>query len=177
MPRLVLNLLVVWLLTGLWHGADENFVLWGFYYFVLLVFEKLFLKRWLDRAPSIISRAYTLLLVAIGWLIFSFKSEYGGVRGAISYLLGMLGMGGVPLYNGEFIYIFVGNLSLMILLILASTPIPKHIFRRICEKVDCFNILGDAVSLISAAVLVALFLLCIVYISSSEYRPNIYFEF
>lgn len=175
--RLVLNLLVVWLLTGLWHGADRNFVLWGFYYFVLLCLEKLFLKRWLDKAPSVISRVYTLVLVAIGWLVFAYKSELGGVSEAISYLSGMLGMGGIPLANAEFLYIFKGNALLLIILTLGSTPSVKIAWQTLCSLLSRKRTLGFVTQMLAQVVVIALLLLCVAYITASEYRPNIYFEF
>lgn len=175
-PRLVLNLLIVWLLTGFWHGASWNFVIWGLYYFALLVIEKLFLGKWLDKLPSAIGHVYTLFFVVIGWLIFYFKQDLGGAAAFFSYLSGMLGASGLPLINTELAYTLVRNLLLLAILCFAATPYPKELFLLIKEKISgegrrtVFTVAFDLV-------LVAIFTLCIVYISSSDYRPNIYFEF
>ena len=174
--RLVLNLFAVWLLTGLWHGADWNFVLWGTYYFALLVIEKLFLRKWLNRLPSIISHLYTLVLVVIGWAIFYFKQTNGGFHDMRSYLSGMFGMGGLPLINGEFVYTLFRNLIFVILLCLAATPLPKRLFSKIERKMKYKNKI-TVFDVGFNALIVLVFALCIVYISSSDYRPNIYFEF
>ena len=174
--RLVLNLLIVWLLTGLWHGASWNFVLWGFYYFALLVIEKLFLSKWLDRLPSAIAHVYALFFIVIGWLIFYFKPSAGGFDELISYFGGMLGFSGLPFINVEFGYTFVRNFLLFAILCFACTPYPKELFLKIKG-----NLATENKKLIWTVafdvILVLVFLLCIVYISSSEYRPNIYYEF
>ena len=174
--RLVLNLLVVWLLTGFWHGAAWNFVLWGLYYFVLLVAEKLFLKKWLDRMPNVLSHAYSLFFILIGWLIFYFKPDFGGWSAFSSYFLGMFGGLGLPASNLEFSYTLVRNMLLIAALAFAATPYPREAFLRLREK-TADKRSGIALTVVADVALVAIFVLCIVYISSSDYRPNIYFEF
>ena len=174
--RLVLNLLVVWLLTGLWHGAAWNFVLWGFYYFVLLVIEKLFLSKWLEKIPSTISHFYALFFILIGWLIFYFKEDFGGFAAFSSYFTGMFGFSGLPFANMEFGYTLVRNFLIIAILCLASTPYPKQMLLKLKGKITSDN--KNAVFTFALDILlVCLFVLCIVYISSSDYRPNIYFEF
>ena len=174
--RLVLNLLVVWLLTGLWHGAHWNFVLWGLYYFVLLVLEKLFLSKWLKKAPDVVSHFYALFFILIGWLVFYFKQDFGGFSAFSSYFCGMMGLLGLPLANMEFGYTFVRNFLLIFVLCVASTPCPKELFAKAKEKTTR-NQKSEVFALVFDVLLVAIFVLCIVYISSSDYRPNIYFEF
>ena len=174
--RLAINLLVVWLLTGLWHGASWNFVVWGLYYFVLLIIEKFFLSKWLEGLPSIVSRMYALFFVVLGWLIFYFKPSVGGFGELKSYFLGMFGFSKLPFTNGEFEYTFIRNLMFLAILCIACTPLPKKLFLFVNKKLISesqkvvFNLAFDVV-------LVAIFMLCIVYITSNEYRPNIYFEF
>ena len=174
--RLVLNLLVVWLLTGLWHGASWNFVLWGFYYFVLLVAEKLFLSKWLNKLPNVMGHIYALFFVLIGWLIFYFKESLGGFSVFTSYFVGMFGLSGLPFANLEFGYVFVRNFLLFAILCFACTPYPKEIFIRVKEKIKGEN-KKTVFTFAFDILLVVIFALCIVYISSSDYRPNIYFEF
>lgn len=175
-PRLVLNLLIVWFLTGFWHGADWNFVLWGLYYFALLVIEKLFLKKWIDKLPSFISHAYALFFVLIGWLIFYFKQDFGGFGELSSYFLGMFGGLGIPFSNLEFGYTLVRNLVLMAALGFACTPYPKEFLMNLKEKMPN-GAKKTTLMLVCDLALVVIFALCVVYISSSDYRPNIYFEF
>lgn len=174
--RMIFNLFVVWFLTGFWHGASWNFVIWGLYYFVLLVLEKLVLSKLLDKLPSAICHIYTAFFVLVGWLIFYFKPELGGAETIISYLSGMLGLSGLPLCNLEFGYTLVRNLLLMAALGFACTPYPRELLLGIREKHRGKR--GESVITLACDVaLVAIFVLCIVYISSSDYRPNIYFEF
>ena len=133
--RLVLNLLIVWLLTGLWHGASWNFVLWGFYYFVLLVIEKLFLSKWLNKLPSAITHIYALFFIIIGWLIFYFKPSVGGFAALSSYFEGMFGFLGLPFVNAEFGYTFIRNFLLFAILCFACTPYPKELFLKIKSNI------------------------------------------
>ena len=174
--RLVLNLLIVWLLTGLWHGASWNFVLWGLYYFVLLVLEKLFLAKLLDKLPCALSHIYALFFIVIGWLIFYFKSDLGGFEELSLYFGGMLGFSNLPFVNGELGYLLQSNFLFLAVLCIACTPYPKKIFLKIKGRLKkesnrlAFSTLFDIL-------LILVFVLCIAYISSSEYRPNIYYEF
>ena len=174
--RLVINLLTVWLLTGLWHGASWNFVLWGFYYFVLLAIEKLFLLKALDKLPSFVRHVYTMLFVILGWLIFYFKSSLGGLSQMWTYLSGMFGILDIPLANRELCFTLRENVVLLILLCIGATPYPRSLFYKIKERAE--SKIGEQVFFVVGDVLLALaFLICVAYISSSEYRPNIYFEF
>ena len=174
--RVFFNLLVVWLLTGLWHGASWNFVLWGFYYFVLLIFEKFVLRGALEKLPNVAKHLYVMFFVALGWLIFYFKDAAGGIAALWTHFLGMFGARGIPLYNGEFIFTLKENLIFIIFLALASTPYPRELFWKVKNRISGQNEAG-AFALVADTLLACLFVICIAYISSSEYRPNIYFEF
>ena len=168
--RLVLNLLLVWFLTGLWHGASWNFVLWGLYYFVLLVIEKLFLSKWLNKIPAAFCRVYTIFFILLGWLIFYFKQSVGGFAALSSYFCGMFGFLGLPFANAEFLYVFLRNLFFILVLLMACVPYPRELFLKLKSK-------GSKIIYLFDILLVLIFVLCVVYVSSSEYRPNIYFEF
>ena len=174
--RVVLNLLVVWLLTGLWHGASWNFVLWGLYYFVLLVAEKLFLLKLLNKMPSAFAHLYALFFILFGWLIFYFKPSVGGFQELCLYCQGMLGGLELPLANREFGYVIVRSFLFLVVLGLGCTPYPKKLFLRLKEKTNSknkrlvFDIAFDFALLMT-------FVICVAYITSSDYRPNIYFEF
>ena len=106
-PRWMFNLLVVWAATGIWHGASWNFLLWGLYFFVLLMLEKFFLLDWLNKAPALAGHIYTIFLIMISWAIFALEdfSHLG------DYLKVMFGLGGVPLIDGAFGYYLASYLD------------------------------------------------------------------
>jgi alginate O-acetyltransferase complex protein AlgI len=170
------NLFVVWLVTGIWHGASWNFVIWGLYYFAILVIEKLFLGKYLEKIPAFFSHTYSLLLIVLGWMIFYFKPDFGGWSALSSYFSGMIGALNIPFINLEFGYTAIRNFVLIFVLAIASTPYPKKMFLKWRDGIKNEK-MRMAVALVSDLLLVFVFVMCIVYITSSAYRPNIYFEF
>ena len=168
--RLVFNLLVTWFLTGLWHGASWNFIIWGVYYFVLLTAEKLFLGKLLQKMPVALLHVYTLFFVSIGWLIFAFEDTGAGLE----YLRAMFGAGGLPLINAELGYEMVRNLLLFAVLAVAATPYPKRIYEGIVARGGACAISAEAI--LNVATVVG-FLLSIAYLTSSSYTPFLYFRF
>ena len=161
------NLLVVWLCTGFWHGASWNYILWGLYYFVLLSLEKAFMGKVLSRVPRAIGHIYSLFFIIIGWLLFVSEDIGAG----FIYLGNMFGNGaGAGLYGGEFLYQLLRNLPFIIILVLASTPMPKKIFWRLYEKSSSFRWIGSAVA-------AALAVVCIAFLVDSTYNPFLYFRF
>lgn len=159
------NLLIVWFLTGLWHGAAWNFVAWGLYYGLILILEKYFLSRVLERLPAVIRHIYSLVLVLIGWVFF-FSPTLGG---AVDYIQLMFGVGANGLVDSEGLYLLTTNLLLLILLVIGSTPI----VHRACERVMA----GRGKILANCVVYVAMFLLCIAYLVTETYNPFLYFRF
>ena len=171
--RMYLNLLIVWSLTGLWHGAGFNFLLWGIYYFILLAPEKAFLLKSLDRAPSAIRHIYTLIFILIGWLIFAADSSAVSlsVGEALSCIRIMFGFGASSFTSADTLYTLKRNFIPLIILFLSATPIPKNIFshlsKRFCVPTNI------AQTLLSPA----LFILCVAYLVNSGYNPFLYFRF
>jgi len=160
------NLLIVWFLTGFWHGASWNYVLWGLYFFVFLVIEKLFLLKFLEKIPKFFSHFYTLLVVLLSWVLFVFEDISAG----FVWLKNMFGAGGVSLINGEIIYDIVRNLPFIVILIFAATPLPNILYKKLRERSTVMYGALDAVS-------VLVFLLCISYLVNSSYNPFLYFRF
>ena len=113
------NLLIVWFLTGLWHGAAWNFVAWGLYYGVLLIIEKYLLSPVLDRLPDVVRHIYSIVLVVIGWVLF-FSSSFGQ---AADYIRVMFGAGAHGFADRESMYLLTSNLILWLILIFGSTPL------------------------------------------------------
>lgn len=162
--RQILNLLIVWGLTGLWHGAAYNFVLWGLYYGLLLILEKFVLKKFLDRLPSFVQHIYTLFIVIIGWGLFYFTD------------VGQLGEFMVDLFNfgngicgDQAFNLIMSNLPMLIIAAVASTPLATMLYTRfehtrfmwIPETLYCMGVLA-----VSTASLV-----------NQSYNPFLYFRF
>ncbi len=161
--KTVRNLLVVWALTGLWHGANWNFVLWGLYYFVLLVLEKLWVGTWLRKAPGCIAHCYTMLCVTFGWVLFAFdKFDALGQYVACMFT-------GDELLGARAFTLVLSYLPLMLIAVIAALPIGKRIFDRFragkaAAVVECLS--GGVVILLCTAALVA-----------QSYNPFLYFRF
>ena len=164
------NIAIVWILTGVWHGASWNFVAWGAYYCVLLLLEKLFLLKVLDRIPAFFSHLYTLLCVVIGWVLFAFDSIGQGWQ----YLTYMFGGGGVPLFNDRSIYMILSNMVMLIILIFASTPLPSKIANKAMAAVQARPAIATVVQNV---VFVGIFLISVAYLVDSTYNPFLYFRF
>lgn len=164
------NICIVWLLTGLWHGASWNFVAWGAYFGILLILEKLFLLRWLERLPRMIGHIYTMFLVLISWALFAFDS-FGQ---AVGYIRAMFGGYGGALWNGESIYLLYTNAIMLILLVIGSTDLPKKLGQKL---VSAFQNNSVVVLLGRNAYLLILFILSIAYMVDASYNPFLYFRF
>ncbi|MBE6866839.1 MAG: MBOAT family protein [Ruminococcaceae bacterium] len=157
LKRQILNMLVVWFLTGFWHGADWNFMLWGLYYFMLLAIEKVFLLKWLQKHP-VPARIYTLLTIAVGWAIF-YITDLGMLGRFIVKMFSFSGGVSAGYYfRNYFVSILVG--------ILCSTPLTIRFY----EKYKNNNV-------VMIPVLTAVFLLSVAYLVDSTYNPFIYFRF
>ena len=170
--RTILNLLIVWFLTGLWHGASWNFVLWGLYYFVFLVLEKLFLRKLL-RKTKILSRLYLLLIVLFGWILFQFVrlEDIGTV------LKGMIGCNGNPLFDFEAWLIIQNHLILLLVCIVACTPFAAHC-NSLLQYVSAKNTAVFVVrAVLQFLIPAALFLLSLSALISNTYNPFLYFRF
>ena len=166
--RWIFNIAVVWAATGLWHGAAWNFVAWGIFFAVLLVLEKLFLKKWLERAPAR-GHIYVMLLVIISFVLFDATS----LRGAGETIGAMFGAGGLPAVSFEALYNLRSYAVVLILGIIGSTPLPKLAVERI-RKTS-----GGAV-LINAAepvALVALLAVSTAFLIDGSFNPFLYFRF
>ena len=162
--RQIFNLLVVWFLTGLWHGAGWNFILWGVYYCVLLVLEKFVLRRLLERLPDVIRHLYTLFFVVVGWVIFACDDL--GLLG--SYLKAMFGIG-VPGGNALALYEWDVQAPFLAILLIAATTIPARIAKQLTRE--------DQRSPLLMVYTVGLLVLSLAFLVSGSYNPFLYFRF
>ncbi len=167
LPRQILNLFIVWFLTGLWHGAGWNFILWGLYFFVLLVIEKLFLLRLLDRLPKLIGHIYTLLCVFFSWVIFA-NDDITVLSEYVKSLFFKYGFcsADARFYLMNFLAVFIAG-------ILLSTPYPKKVFKLLLSRVKSEKA-RFALKLALCVIVFAASFICIV---SSGYNPFLYFRF
>ena len=166
---LIRNTMIVWLLTGIWHGADWNFMLWGLYYGILLMLEKLVFGRALEKLPSVLRHVYCMFVVMIGWYLFSFNEISGGY----GYLAALFGGGGSFMDRGS-IYQLYSNAVLLIILIIGSTTLPIRAASAVLKKVRRSN---TATVVLRGAFTVCVFMLSVAYLVSASYNPFLYFRF
>lgn len=165
LQRQIVNILIVWSLTGIWHGASWNFLAWGFYFGVLLIVEKLFLLKWLER-NRFVAHSYLILAVLIGWVLFQFEDLGEGFQ----YMSYLFGVADVPLVNRAFWYFLSTNSLLLVILVIASIPIVPYVQAhwRFGEK---------AKQVLSFVCMVALLISSVAYLVDSAYNPFLYFRF
>ena len=160
---LVFNILVVWMLTGLWHGAAWNFVLWGLLYAVFLLLEK-----WvpgLQKLPSVLRRCYVLLVVVLGFVLFNAES----LSQALGDVAGMFGFANVPLVTAQTVYYLRSYAVLLVAAVVGSTPLIKQLAVRLEDK--------PVGALLESFALIGLLLVCSAYLVDGSFNPFLYFRF
>ena len=162
--RQIFNILIVWMLTGLWHGASWNFVIWGLYFGLILVLEKAFLLKILQKTHAFFAHLYSLLLIIFGWVIF----ECGTTSEIICFFKGMFGIG-VSLWSEETTYILCNSLLIFILAAICSTQIGKSIKEKLSGKFK-----NDYWKCATVAILL---LLSVMFLAGDSYNPFLYFRF
>ncbi len=162
------NIFVVWFLTGFWHGADWNFIVWGLYFAVLLTLEKMFLGKYLKKS-RVLSRIYVLFLIVISFVIFN----AAGMGEAIQYIGGMFGIGTAGFAGSEWLYYLTSYAPVMVMAAIGATPVPKLIVKKLSEKKA-----GKAVCDVLAPVFAVLIIvLCTAYLVDGSFNPFLYFRF
>ncbi|MBQ3106234.1 MAG: MBOAT family protein [Eggerthellaceae bacterium] len=182
MPRWTLNVLAVWLLTGIWHGAAWNFALWGLYFAVLLVVEKLWLRKHLERHRTL-AHAYLLLAVLVSFVIFNAD----GLAGAASDLAGMIGLNfaegtanaatALPLVSAEALYYLRCYAVVIIMAVVGATPVVKNAACRLEKRLEASPAGTRALAALEPLLLAALLLLCTAYLVDGSFNPFLYFRF
>ena len=170
LPRQILNLFIVWGLTGLWHGASWNFVIWGLYYFVFLCLEKFVFKKFIDKIPKIIRWVYSMFVVLVGWMIFYFE-DFSAMKSAFSVAFGASGNAFTdPVMNA----MIINNIPFIIIAAIACAPIAKLVKAGIAKLKQrapvtepIFNTVFNVVMLV----------LCVASLAGSTYNPFLYFRF
>ncbi len=168
--RHIFNLMTVWLLTGFWHGASWNFVLWGLYYGVLLVLEKYVYGKYLEKMPDALQHIYCMLLVMFGWVLFAFTSFPDGIH----FFQALFGGFGAGLVNTETLYLLYNNLILLVLLIIGSTQLPARIGRAVEKRMQG----KDAGMIVLRSLFyIVIFVLSAAWLVDASYNPFLYFRF
>ena len=167
-PRHLFNIFLVWMLTGFWHGAAWNFVIWGLYFALLLILEKVWLLEILKKS-HVLNRIYVLIAAVISFVIF----DATDMSQAFSYLKAMFGTGGYPLTSAASSYYFRSYFVVLMIALLGATPIPKSFCRRIQQWKT-----GTAVMLFAEPLaLSALLLICTAFLVDGSFNPFLYFRF
>ncbi len=168
-PRWILNLVTVWFLTGFWHGAQWNFILWGMLFGTVLVFEKLILAKYLEITPKIINHIYVLFIVIISFVIFNAVNITQAFKD-----VGMLfGIGTTSFAGTESIYYLKSYAVLLIIAMIGSTPTAKNI----CNKMFSTNT-GKKVEIVLKPLwIIFIMVICTAYIVDGSFNPFLYFRF
>ncbi len=166
-PRLLFNIFAVWFLTGFWHGAEWNFIIWGVYFGILLTIEKFFVLKHLEK-HKILSHIYVLFFTAISFVIFSANN----LTDAVSYVGGMFGIN-TPFTSFEWLY-YLKNYGLIIIIAaISATPIAKIVLSKLCKNKKLSNIW----SILEIPLLIALLIISTAYLVDGSFNPFLYFRF
>lgn len=167
--RHILNLLIVWMLTGLWHGAQWNFMFWGLYYGVIFILEKYLWGSKIEKLPAAVQHIYAFVLVLFGWVFFfSPTLGYAG-----QYLKVMFGIGAKGIFDKQGFFMIFTNWLLIVIAILASAPRGYKLLKKIT---GCWQS-EEVRAIVTCAVYIAMFLLCIAFLVTETYNPFLYFRF
>ncbi len=159
--RTYMNLLIVWMLTGFWHGASWNFVIWGLYFGVLILLEKVFLQKALLKLHPIFQHLYFLFFIVVGWVFFVFNDLSEGLQ----YFKVMFGMGGQAVANQTFLYLLSSNVILLLMALVGSMPRSRWMKR--ISALPCFQPLFYLI----------VFVFSTAYLVGATYNPFLYFRF
>ena len=168
LARQFFNMGVVWFLTGLWHGAAWNFILWGVFYFVILALEKAFLLKWFERSPAtrVLGHVWALILIGIGWMIF----DHTNLSEAFAIVGGMVGVGTTGLASTTVGYELLRALPLLAVSVVAATPYPARLYAKLEINRPRLTILRPILMGLALAVSVA-------YMVSGTFSPFLYYIF
>ena len=167
--RWIFNLLIVWSLTGLWHGDSWNFILWGLYFALLLIIENLFLQNILSKLPALIQHIYAKFFIIISFVIFNNEN----IKDLWSSLYNMFNFRGLDLYNDFSTYYLKSYTVLLIVSVIGATPILKNIIQKVNK-----NVTGQKViSTINPILNIVLLVVVTAYLIDGSFNPFLYFRF
>lgn len=168
LARHMLNIFIVWMLTGLWHGAEWTFVVWGLYFGILLMIEKIFLLELINK-HSVAAHVYLLFLAVVSFVIF----DSTGITEAMRYIGAMFGAGGVPVVTDVTLYYLRSYMVIFIIAIIGATPFPK----KVIEKLSQYKITAKIIEVVEPVVMIILLLVVTGYLVDGSFNPFLYFRF
>ena len=166
--KFIRNIIIVWFLTGFWHGADWNFIIWGCYFAIFLLIEKFFLIKKLENM-KVFNHIYVMFVVIIGFVIFNATS----MNQVISDIGGLIGIGELPFVSSEFLYYIRSYGLVLIIAIIGATPLPKKVVHIINSKANGNKLLN----LLEPLVMLIIMILITAYLVDGSFNPFLYFRF
>lgn len=165
LSRQILNISIVWLLTGIWHGASWNYILWGIYYGILLIVEKVGWLKKLEKLPYLIQHIYSLFFILLGWCIFGIED----LNILFQYLKRLFGIG-VVFVDKMFLFYLQNNFMLLVICIFSSVGLGKYLYQ-------IYKVQHKYIEWVEVLILCVLFVISISMIVNSTYNPFLYFRF
>lgn len=158
------NIAVVWLLTGIWHGAEWNFALWGILFGIILTVEKLWLLNIMEKLPRFVKHLYTLILILLSFVVFNAN----GLGGVVTDMKGMLGLSGLPAVSTDAIYYIDSYLLVFLVAFVGCTPLPKYLFKKVT---------GGAGAVLEPILAILVLVVSTAFILNGSFNPFLYFRF
>ena len=166
---LLRNILIVWFLTGFWHGASWNFVIWGLMFGILLIIEKLWIGKYLEKLPKFVQRLYVLFIVMISFIIFNADN----MKIAFKNIRGLFGLNGESFINDYTIYNIKSYAIVLIIAIIGATPLFKNIIARLKKN----KFMNRTINILEPIFMIILLLIVTAYLVDNSYNPFLYFRF
>lgn len=167
--KTIRNILIVWILTGLWHGASWNFVVWGLYFGIILIIEKFLLKKYLDKLPLFFKKVYTLFIVMISFVIFSSSS----IKDAFIVIKGLFDFKNLAISNSFILYYLKGYFLILVLAVIGATPLLKNVVSKLKKN----KILSYVINVFEIIFVLVILLIVTSMLIDNSYNPFLYFRF
>jgi len=167
--KTIRNILIVWILTGLWHGASWNFVVWGLYFGIILIIEKFLLKKYLDKLPLFLKKVYTLFIVMISFVIFSSSS----MKDAFIVIKGLFDFKNLAISNSFILYYLKGYFLILVLAVIGATPLLKNVVSKLKKN----KILSYVINVLEIVFVLVILLIVTSMLIDNSYNPFLYFRF
>ena len=167
--RQLLNLFVVWFLTGFWHGASWNFIIWGLYFGTIIYLEKKIFFKFTKKMPALIQWFFAIIIIMIGWAIF----YYVDLNNLGIFLKALFGLNNNPLYSDTLSITVMSNITFILIAIIGSTPLPSQLFHKLNSKSMLDGSLDFARSILNVVLII-----CVISMLVGEsYNPFLYYRF